>query len=180
MSEATSARGILQALAWSARFNINTAGKAYPNGFFGPGPGDIYLDDVQCSSSRSQLLECSSRPILEHNCAHSDDAGVACEAPCSTGDIRISGASVPNEGRVEFCMNNEWGTVCDDFWDSNDATVVCRQLGYLDTGMCHFTEFFYWRVQFTSFGLPPSICWHFWVFTSQSQSRLTDIEGSYI
>ena len=30
---------------------------------------------------------------------------------------------------MEICINNEWGTVCDDFWGDNDAEVVCRQTG---------------------------------------------------
>ena len=54
-------------------------GRAYSNAHFGAGSGPIFLDDVQCSSSASQLLECHSRPILSHNCLHSADAGVGCE-----------------------------------------------------------------------------------------------------
>ena len=64
-------------------------GVAFSNAFFGAGTGPIYLDDVACTSSASQLLECSSRRVLAHNCLHSADAGVRCDGKYIVSQISI-------------------------------------------------------------------------------------------
>ena len=55
-------------------------------------------------------------------------------APCPTDRLRLTGGNIANEGRVEICMNNQWGTVCDNSWGSADASVVCQQLNYSAQG----------------------------------------------
>ena len=52
---------------------------------------------------------------------------------CTYGDVRLVDGSNQYEGRVELCINDQWGTVCDNSWGSTDATTVCKQLGYAYT-----------------------------------------------
>ena len=50
---------------------------------------------------------------------------------CQEGELRLraNGGTAGIGGRVAVCFDDFWGTVCDDGWDMNDATIVCRQLG---------------------------------------------------
>ncbi|XP_035663827.1 uncharacterized protein LOC118407459 [Branchiostoma floridae] len=51
--------------------------------------------------------------------------------PATGIQIRLAGGSTPLEGRVEVRNGTgQWGSVCDDNFDLQDAHVVCRQLGF--------------------------------------------------
>ena len=55
------------------------------------------------------------------------------ESNCSDGELRLSGAALTNQGRLEVCVNGVWGSVCDSqgVFTTDEAKVACRQLGIL-------------------------------------------------
>ena len=36
----------------------------------------------------------------------------------------------PDGGVVEVCLDGFWGSVCGDWWNNRDASVVFQELGY--------------------------------------------------
>lgn len=52
---------------------------AFSSAHFGRGVGPIYLDDVDCTGSESNLADCPHSPSVSCNPGHTEDAGVRCQ-----------------------------------------------------------------------------------------------------
>eukprot|EP00731_Ephydatia_muelleri_P036913 Em0353g2a len=116
---------------------LGFSGQALPmgGGVFSSGAGLVLLEAVNCLGNETSLTRCPRRVgIGQSLCAHSRDAGAIClgqsYSSCPDGAVRLSGTGDASLGRVEICVNNQWGTVCDSGWDNSEARVVCRQLGF--------------------------------------------------
>ncbi|PIK47664.1 putative deleted in malignant brain tumors 1 protein [Apostichopus japonicus] len=96
---------------------------------FGHDDLPVLLYKVLCTGAEARLKDC--RYTVASNChaGASGSVGLICDTPAS-GSVRLLGGTGPHEGRVEVLVDDEWGAVCDDEWDLNDAHVVCRQLGF--------------------------------------------------
>ena len=58
---------------------------------------------------------------------------------CQTGNARLVGGTEEYEGRVEVCINNNWGSVCRYSWSNNENKVLCKQLGHQELGKSKFS-----------------------------------------
>ncbi|XP_067858916.1 deleted in malignant brain tumors 1 protein-like [Heptranchias perlo] len=51
---------------------------------FGPGTGEIVLDDIKCQGDEQYLWNCPNNGWLSHNCQHIEDVAVNCSAALET------------------------------------------------------------------------------------------------
>ncbi|KAL3875622.1 hypothetical protein ACJMK2_033554 [Sinanodonta woodiana] len=99
---------------------------------FGEGSGPIWFDDVSCTGREKTLGECPMTLRGQHNCLHTEDAGVKCssEKTAETVNVRLRGGRTKYEGNVVVTKDGKSGYICDDEWEDNDARVICRMLGF--------------------------------------------------
>ena len=64
-------------------------------------------------------------------------------------NITVDGRNT-TEGRVEVCVNNAWGTICDNVFSADDAEVICHQLQFDRKGNILFLYAVAGRYQYTS------------------------------
>eukprot|EP00198_Chlamydomonas_reinhardtii_P000366 XP_001689701.1 predicted protein [Chlamydomonas reinhardtii] len=118
----------------------------------------VWASYTQCTGNEDRFFKCQMWGLREvTDCTSGTRAVVACSnsptiaAPpppaspyaCTTpGALRLA----PNDtstktymysdttagtagGRLEFCYNGQWGTLCAEYWSTPEARVACRQLG---------------------------------------------------
>ena len=49
---------------------------------------------------------------------------------CNDTDVRLVAGTREWNGRLEVCINGQWGSVCERHFEEIDAQVVCRELGH--------------------------------------------------
>uniref|UniRef100_A0AAY4CNI7 Lysyl oxidase homolog n=1 Tax=Denticeps clupeoides TaxID=299321 RepID=A0AAY4CNI7_9TELE len=110
-----------------------------------PQPSDCEIRSVACTGNEVHLSACAAQFVSANEtalCVGGGPAAVRCvpgpqfaqtksQKRRRTSPLaRLKGGARVGEGRVEVLKGAAWGTVCDDRWNLQSASVVCRQLGF--------------------------------------------------
>lgn len=119
------------------------------------GEGFVHFSHFGCIGHEDNITSCRHTSAVPSYCSsHSSDAGVVCRGiclnmamfyvsfwwlfpsePCADGDVQLVGDNRYHSfGWVEVCIDGIWGKVCNDQWTNQDASVLCRQLGFSSYG----------------------------------------------
>ena len=116
-------------------------------------PAKPVIQRLQCINDKFQvILQCSYSKVQDNNCPNGAgvvtvicgmllliDVGSLIFLSIDTnriwdnpypGMVRLSKGDYISEGLVEVYCNGEWGTICDDGIDDDEADTICVQLGY--------------------------------------------------
>lgn len=112
--------GMNEAAVVCREMNCGDAAKALVS--FGES-GDLRGLKMSCSGTEHSVTQCTLRQYTRTRNDHVEEASVQC-----SGNVKLVGGPHRCNGRVEYYDKGQWGTVCGESWDMDDAKVVCRQL----------------------------------------------------
>uniref|UniRef100_A0A3B5ANM0 Soluble scavenger receptor cysteine-rich domain-containing protein SSC5D n=1 Tax=Stegastes partitus TaxID=144197 RepID=A0A3B5ANM0_9TELE len=119
--------GMQEATVTCREMNCGNAVAVKYKAFFGSGQDQVWLDDIECTGHEKSIADCPHRGFGEHDCDHSEDAGVVCSGKPRSW-VRLLNGTDSCSGRVEVHHDGHWGKVCNNNWGNKEATVVCKEL----------------------------------------------------
>ena len=143
------------------QLGFEEAEQVWYRAYYGPGPGNIWVDQISCPSGVNSITKCypEMEKWGEHDCSHSEDAGVDCKRKNPTVvvnslPIRLSCPEYQQLGSCQNCSDKphaaegecsqqaavegvvtvfhegKWYPINGQGFGIEEARVVCGELGF--------------------------------------------------
>uniref|UniRef100_A0A8C6K9E0 SRCR domain-containing protein n=1 Tax=Nothobranchius furzeri TaxID=105023 RepID=A0A8C6K9E0_NOTFU len=111
--------------------------RAWGQAHFGKGSGNVWLDEVRCSGNELTLEQCPKSAWGEHNCLHSEDAGVSCSPLTGNSFLFVSKSDTLTDSDTQQTSHR---IMWDDVPSSYNHLIsircfLCRYFEFLGAGV---------------------------------------------